>query len=1031
MAKFTDFFIRRPVFASVVSLLFLLVGLQAIFTMQVREYPEMENTVITVTTTYPGASADTVQGFVTTPLEQAIASADGLDYFTSTSVDGISTITVYVQLNYDPNAAFTSVLSEVQQVENTLPSGAQLPIISKSTGAAVSLMYIGFSSPDMSAGQITSYLTDVVQPQIQTVNGVSSATIMGSNTYAMRIWLNRDRMNALGVTPADVSSALQSNNYQSSGGLVKGKYVEMNISADTSLTDVSQFQNLVLKTGSSGQLVYLRDVARVELGSTAYNKSVTFDNKPSVVIAVNGTSTANPLTVIKDVKALMPGMQKLYPPSLTSNIVYDSSLYIQDSINEVVSTIIEAGLIVTLVIFLFLGSLRTVCIPVITLPLSLVGVFVVMMVLGYSINLLTLLALVLAIGLVVDDAIVVLENTYRLIEEGETPFNAALVGAREIAGPVIAMTITLVAVYAPIGLMTGVTGALFTEFAFTLAGAVLVSGVIALTLTPMMCSRMLNASIGEQPLVKFIDHKFSRLKDMYQNTLKGVLAHRPAFLFLGFVVFVSNLFLFVLTPSELSPIEDQGLVLLMGTAPTSANLNYLERYTSTFNSYYTQFPAFAHGFVVNGSSSDNTAMSFMLLKPWSDRSQSQQTVYRDLASKIRNVQGMQVFPVQLSSLPTSTGTFPIEFVISSLGSYEDLYEVSQEFLAKAMASGKFLFLQNSLDYNKPNYTMQIDYAKAGQLGISMQDIGAVLSPALSENFVNYFSMYNRSYEVIPQLDAPFRQAPADLNSLYINNRSGDLLPLSTIFSYKHSTVPNELDRFQQINSATIQGVSLPNLVSVGQAATYLQELASEVLPSSYSYNYAGDLRTYVEEGNALLYTFIFALIIIYLVLSAQFESFRDPLVILTAVPMATCGALIPLCMGFSTVNIYSEVGLITLIGLISKHGILMVEFARQLREEKGYDLRQAIEEAAAIRLRPVLMTTAAMVLGVFPLLIATGAGAVSRFDIGVTIASGMCFGTLFTLFIVPTVYTLSTKKILSFLAASIVTSVVLYMVFLG
>ena len=1025
MGNFTDFFIRRPVFASVISLLFLLVGLQAIFTMQVREYPEMENTVITVTTAYPGASADTVQGFVTTPLEQAIASADGLDYYTSTSIDGTSTITVYVTLNYDPNAAFTSVLSEVQQVENTLPSGAQLPVITKSTGSAVALMYIGFSSTEMTPGQITSFLTDVVQPQIQTVNGVSSAAIMGSNTFAMRIWLNRDRMNALGVTPAMVSSALQSNNYQSAGGLVKGKYVELNISADTNLTDPDQFQDLVVNTGSDGQLVYLRDVARVELGSTAYNKSVYFDNKSSVVIAVNGTSTANPLTVVEDVKKLLPKMQAQYPPSIKSNIVYDSSLYIKDSINEVISTIIEAGLIVTFVIFLFLGSLRTVCIPVITLPLSLVGVFVVMMALGYSINLLTLLALVLAIGLVVDDAIVVLENTYRLIEEGETPFNAALIGAREISGPVIAMTITLIAVYAPIGLMTGVTGALFTEFAFTLAGAVFVSGIIALTLTPMMCSKMLNASIGEQVLVKYIDQRFSALKAVYQRALRGVLAHRPAFLFMGFVVFVSNLFLFVLTPSELSPIEDQGVVLLIATAPTSANLNYLEKYTSTFDSYYRKFPAFANGFVINGSSSDNTAMSFMLLKPWSQRSQSQETVYRDLAGQIRNVPGLQVIPVQLSSLPTSTGTFPIEFVITSLGSYEDLYEVSEKFLNTAMASGKFLFLQNTLDFNKPDYSMSINYKKAGQLGISMQDIGAVLSPSLSENFVNYFSMYNRSYEVIPQLDGPFRANPADLNSLYINNSSGDLLPLSTIFNFSEATVPNELDRFQQINSATIQGVSLPNLVSVGQAATYLEDLAKQTLPSGYSYNYAGDLRSFVEEGNALIYTFLFALIIIYLVLSAQFESFRDPLVILTAVPMATCGALIPLCLGLSTINIYSEVGLITLIGLISKHGILMVEFARQLREEKGYDLRQAIEEAAAIRLRPVLMTTAAMVLGVVPLLIATGAGAVSRFDIGLTIASGMCFGTIFTLFIVPTVYTLTTRQILAFLGSAIATCIVL------
>ena len=469
----------------------------------------------------------------------------------------------------------------------------------------------------------------------------------------------------------------------------------------------------------------------------------------------------------------------------------------------------------------------------------------------------------------------------------------------------------------------------------------------------------------------------------------------------------------------------------MATAPTSANLNYLEKYTSHYQSYYTKFPAFSHSFVVNGSASDNTAMSFMLLKPWSQRTQSQQEVYQRLASEVHNIPGLQVMPVQLSSLPTSTGTYPIEFVITTLGSYQDLYKVSEEFLSKAMASGKFLFLQNSLDYDKPNSAMKIDYDKAGQLGITMQDIGNVLSPALSENFVNYFSMYNRSYEVIPQLDAPYRTHASDLNNIYINNSSGDLLPLSTIVSFKDTTEPNELDRFQQINSATIQGVALPKLVSVGEAATYLQSLASESLPASYSYNYAGDLRTYIDEGNALLYTFLFALIVIYLVLSAQFESFRDPLVILTAVPMATCGALIPLCMGFSTINIYSEVGLITLIGLISKHGILMVEFARQLREEKGYDLRQAIEEAAAIRLRPVLMTTAAMVLGVFPLLIATGAGAVSRFDIGITIASGMCFGTVFTLFIVPTVYTLSTKQILAFLGSCIAACAILYGLFLG
>jgi len=1022
MSRFTDVFIRRPVLASVISLLLLFVGLQSLFTMQVSEYPTMTNTVITVTTYYPGADAATVQGFVTTPLEQSIAAADGLDYFTSTSSDGASVITIYVTLNYDSNAAFTSVLSQVQQEENKLPSGAMTPVISQSTGSSVALLYLGYTSKSMTSGQITSYLADVVQPQIETVSGVASASILGGNTYAMRIWLDVDRMTSLGVTPSQVSNALQANNFQSSGGNVSGKYVEMNVSANTNLTDVSQFKNMVITTGSDGQLVYLRDVAQVELGSQTYDTSVSFNNVPSVAVAVNATSTANPLTVINDVKKLLPGLQAQYPSVLDSSVVYDSTTYIKDSISEVVATIVEAGIIVTIVMLLFLGSFRAVLIPVVTLPLSLVGVFLIMSILGFSINLLTLLALVLAIGLVVDDAIVVLENTYRLIEEGRAPLDAALVGAREIASPVISMTITLVAVYAPVGLMGGVTGALFTQFAFTLAGAVVISGVIALTLSPMMCSKVLNKNISDSKFVQLVDRVFLSLKGSYQRMLSGVLNHKPAIIFLGLVVLVSNIFLFTLTPSELSPTEDEGLLLIIGTAPEYANIDYMEKYTSLLVDYYKPYPAYDSSFVINGANGDNSMISLMLLKPWSERTQSQDEVYRELAKKIRDIAGLQIIPVQMSSLPTSTGNYPIEFVLTTVGSSEDLYTVAEDFRQKALASGKFLFLINSMTFNKPNYSMEIDAEKAGQMGITMQDINNVISPSLSENFVNYFSMFNRSYQVIPQLKASDRSSAEDLKNINIQTSSGALVPLSSIFKFNQTTLPNDLERFNQINSVTLEGVAMPLLVSTGDAVTYLEELAHKVLPSNFSYDFAGDLRTYVEEGNALLYTFLFAFIIIYLVLAAQFESFKDPLVILTSVPMATCGALIPLCLGLSTINIYSEIGLITLIGLISKHGILMVEFAKQLREEKGYDMRQAIEEAAAIRLRPVLMTTAAMVLGVAPLLFASGAGAVSRFDIGITIVCGMLFGTVFTLFMVPTMYTLSAKKILLFWLAAIAIS---------
>lgn len=1033
MKRFTDIFVKKPVLATVVSLLIFIVGFRAIYSMQLREYPEMENTVITVSTTYPGASASLVQGFVTTPIEQAVASADGVDYFSSSSTDSLSTITLNIKLNYDPNAAFTSVMSKVQQISNQLPSDAQQPVITKTTGSSIALLYLNYSSTEMSRQQITAYLSEVVQPQLETVSGVAGATILGGQTYAMRVWLDPNKMAALGVSPIMVSQALTANNYQTAAGSVNSGYVQISVSAETGLSKEADFEDLTIKTGASGAIVRLRDVARVELGSTNYNSSVYFNGESAVFIAIDSTPTANPLTVINDVKKILPGIQAKAPSALKSTVVYDATDYIRDSIKEVIKTIVEASIIVILIIFLFLGSLRTVLIPVVTLPLSLVGVFGIMLLMGYSINILTLLALVLAIGMVVDDAIVVVENTYRHIEEGATPFDAAIQGAREIAMPIISMTITLAAVYAPIGLMGGLTGSLFTEFAFTLAGSVILSGVIALTLSPMMCSKILSSEIGEQRFVKFIDGKFNSLKNVYHKALDNLLNHRPVVVFFAFVVLVSCAFLFAKTPSELAPMEDQGLLLFLGTAPEYANIDYVEKYSSELQGYFKEYPAFENGFVINGYNGVNTMLGMMLLKPWEERtkkSDSQDSVYRSIQNKTRNIAGMQTIPLEMSSLPTSTGGYPIQFILQSTGSYESLYTQAEALLDKVNKSGLFLFATNSLDFNKPEISVKVDRNKAALLGINMSDVGNALAVALGENYINWFSLYNHGYEVIPQLDNQYRLNGDDLTKLYVTTSTGKVVPLSTIVTISNEINANSLTRFSQLNSATISAIPIPMMTTTSQALAFLQQAAKETLSSDISYDYAGDLRTYVEEGDSLVYTFLFSIIIIFLVLAAQFESFRDPLVIMTSVPMAISGALIPLALGFATINIYSEIGLITLIGLISKHGILMVEFAKQLKEEKGYDLRQAIVHSAAVRLRPVLMTTFAMILGVIPLVLASGAGAVSRFNIGLTISSGMFIGTLFTLFVVPTMYTLSAKQILKFLVSAILTALVLSFILL-
>jgi len=997
--NFTDIFIKRPVLAIVISLLIFLFGLNSIYNMQIRQFPRMDNTVITVTTSYPGADADLIAGFITTPLESAVASAEGIDYITSTSVQGLSTITLNVKLNFDPQVAFTDVMSKVQETLNQLPPESQRPVIIKSSDTSTPLMYIGLNSQEMTPQQITDYAVRVVQPQFETVDGIAKAEILGGATYSMRIFLDPIKMAALKVSPAEVANVLSRNNFLTAAGNTKGEYVAINVTANTDLNNPEEFSNLIVRSDKNS-IIRLKDIGYVILGSQNYNSSVTFNGQKAVFVALTPTPTANPLTVISDARNIMPSIVKEFPPTLEGTIVYDATDFIRASIKEVVQTITEAAIIVIIVIFLFLGSFRSVSIPIVTIPLSLIGVCTFMLYLGYSINLLTLLAFVLAIGLVVDDAIVVVENIHRHIEEGKSPYDAAIIGAREIATPIIAMTITLAAVYAPIGFMGGLTGALFKEFAFTLASAVIISGIIALTLSPMMCSRILNTEVNSGKFVIYLDTLFNQLKERYQHMLHSLLNTRVIMLIFAAIVLMMLPYLYLNTPSETAPEEDQGFFFVLSKAPQYATINYIEAYTKELEKIYRSYPETEYYFTIN----DSTPLSGMVLKPWDKRDKSQFALKKSLQNKLDNVAGLKSFAAIPPPLPGGGKGAPIQFVIKTTNDFQSLLDVSEKLLQKARESGLFIFLDNSLKFNQPEIVMKINRSKASDLGLDMKDIGSSLSSALSSNYINYFNLKGRSYQVIPQLDRRFRLTPEQLGQIYVRAKDGTMIPLSTVITPVNKTQPNAISHFQQLNSATIEGIVLPGK-TLGEGLEFLKQTASEILPKGFTYDYGGQSRQYIQEGTALVFAFLFAIVIIFLVLSAQYESFRDPLIILISVPMSICGALIPLNLGLASINIYTQVGLITLIGLISKHGILIVDFANHLQYEKNLDKRAAVEEAAAIRLRPILMTTAAMVFGVIPLVLATGAGAVSRFDIGLVISTGLLIGTFFTLFVVPTIYT--------------------------
>ncbi len=999
--KFTDLFIKRPVLAIVVNLVILIAGLQAIRSLSVRQYPRSDIAVIRVSTAYIGANADLVRGFITTPLERVIASADGIDFMESSSAQSLSTITVHLKLNYDTNAALTQIQAKVAQVRNDLPPEAEAPVIELETADnQFAAIYLGFSSSELDQNQITDYLTRVVQPKLSAISGVQRADILGDRTFAMRIWLKTDKMAALEISPSQVREALARNNYLSALGKTKGSMVSVNLVANTDLSTPEEFRQLVVKE-SKGSVVRLGEIADIVLGAENYDEDVRFNGQTATFMGVWVLPTANSLDVIKKVREAMPGIQAQLPAGMKAGIPYDSTAYIQDAIDEVVKTLSETLLIVIVVIFLFLGSARAVLIPVVAIPISLVGAVFLMAAAGFTINLLTLLAIVLSVGLVVDDAIVMLENVERHLHEGKPPLRAAIDAARELVGPIIAMTITLAAVYTPVGIQGGLTGALFREFAFTLAGAVIISGVVALTLSPMMGSRLLRQGDTEKGFAGMINRHFEVVRRLYTRGLSWTLRDRPVVLALWVIVVVLAVPFYMFSQKELAPAEDQGVVFGILQASANSTLDQTKLYATKVHDVYRSFPESDSIFQIIGPTG---GFGGMVTKPWSERKKTTEQLLVESMEPLSKIAGLRVIPLTPAPLPGG-GDFPVDFVISATAEPQQLSDLANQLVAKAFASGLFIFADADLKFDQPQAKVVFNRDKVRSLGVDLSQAGQDLSTLLGGDYVNRFSIQGRSYKVIPQAKRSERLTPDQLAQVYVTGPAGRLVPLSTFASLETSTEPRELKRFQQLNAVRIQGV-IPPPVSLDAALTFLETEARAILPQGFTIDYTGESRQLRTEGSKFLGTFLLSAILIYLVLAAQFESFRDPFIILAgSVPLAVSGALLFSFLGLTTLNIYSQVGLITLVGLITKHGILIVEFANHLQEQ-GADKLHAIVEAAGTRLRPILMTTAATVVGHFPLVLATGPGAGARNSIGIMLVTGMIIGTFFTLFVVPSIYVL-------------------------
>ena len=1018
MKSFTDIFVRRPVLAIVVTLVIVIAGIQAISSLTVRQYPRNDNAVISITTAYIGANAELVRGFITTPLERAVSGADGIDYISSESRQGMSTINVRLELNYDPIRALTEITSKVNQVRGELPPEAEVPIINvQSADSQFAAAYLSFNSDILAPNQVTDYLVRVVQPRLSALEGVQRAEVLGARTYALRVWLKPDRMAAYNVSPMQIRQVLASNNYLAALGSTKGSYLQVNLSANTDLNTVEEFRDMVLRS-ENGALVRLSDVADIELGSESYDTTVRYSGDAATFMGVWPMPNANTLDVMKLVRAELETLKEGLPEGMNAIIGYDATEYIQTSISEVIKTLSETLLIVVIIIFLFLGSVRSVIIPVVAIPISLIGAIFLMQLFGFSLNLLTLLAIVLSVGLVVDDAIVIVENVERHISEGQTPLQAAILGARELVGPVIAMTITLVAVYLPIGLQGGLTGSLFREFAFTLAGAVTISGIVALTLSPMMASRMLQEGMEDRGFAHVSAEAFHKVRRHYLRFLDVTLKARGAVYVLWIVLGLLSVVMFKQSIKELAPTEDQGVVFVISEGASSSTIEQSNIYAAATNDTLMAVPEGDFTFQITFP---DGGMGGLILDTWDERERSVFEIIPEVSGQLAQIGGVNIFAIAPPALPGG-GNFPVEFVIAATGEVEDILKYAEQLQQKAMASGLFAFPpQIDTKVDVPHAELIIDKDKVASLGLNLQQVGADVGVMLGGAYVNRFNISGRSYRVIPQIKRNERLTPEQLEDIYITGPEGNLIPLSTVATIKQYTVPRSLNRFQQLNAVKVSGVSTQSL---DVALKFLEEEAAAILPSDYLVDYTGESRQLRREGNKFLPAFTLALVLIFLVLAAQFNSFRDPFVILAgSVPLAMFGAMIFTFLKFpnpqmsywtdswtTTLNIYSQVGLVTLIGLVAKNGILLVEFANKLQEQ-GLNKLAAVRESASTRLRPILMTTVATVAGHFPLVLVTGAGAEARNSIGLVLVGGMAIGTLFTLFVVPSIYMLFAKNL--------------------
>ncbi|MBY8918367.1 efflux RND transporter permease subunit (plasmid) [Nitratireductor sp. L1-7-SE] len=1005
--SFSDIFIRRPVLSTVLGLLILLLGFQGLFNLQVRQYPEVEETVITVTTIYPGASADLIQGFITAPIARAVATTENVDYVTSQSRPSASTVSVQMRLGSDPDVALTEVMSKVQQVRSELPADAKDPTIVKGTGMQFATMYLAMQNPNMSSEQLTEYIERVIRPRMSTIPGVAEVQIIGAANYSMRVWIDPVRLAARQLTAAEVLAGIKASNFLAAPGKTENEYVAYAISMESTLQTPEAFGALPLKA-TGDDVVRLRDVADIELAAESTDMVVSFNGQPGTFIGVFPTPGANPLDMAGAVTEELPSIQASLPEGMSIEVLYDATESISASIDEVFKTIMEAVLIVIVIILLFLGSFRSVLMPIVTIPLSLIGVCFVLFALGYSINLLSLLAMVLAIGLVVDDAIVVVENIHRHIEEGLSPRRAAFVGMKEITGPVVAMTITLAAVFAPLAFTGGLTGSLFREFAMTLAGAVVISGVVALTITPMMSARILKRGNHSRFQV-IVDTTFERLANFYERMVSGSLKYRPVTMLVVLVLLGLTGFMFMNTSSELAPEEDEGALFSLITAPSYATADYTTLYTTQMRELTKDLPELKASFSIVGfGGQTNSGIALWAFKDWADRERSQKEIQQDIQARLSKIAGVEALVFAPPSLPGAGGGLPISLVIQSTSDSARVFEVAEKIKEEAQASGRFIVVQNSLAYNAQQVVVTVDRDRAAALNLPVSDVGTTLSLLVGSGSIAQFDRDSNSYDIIMQVPQEYRENPERLGDFFVRSATGEMVPLSAVITVSTDVSAAAIEQFNQLNSATISALPVPG-VSTGDGLAVIEDIARSTIPDGFFIEYSGQSRLEVEQGNTILIAFTLAVVVIYLVLAAQFESFRDPLIIMMTVPLSIFGAILPLNLGLSTLNIYTQVGLITLIGLITKHGILMVEFANQQREEHGLSRVEAIVASAKVRLRPILMTTAAMALGVVPLIMAAGAGAAARYSMGLVIFTGLIIGTTFTLFVVPMFYTFIAK----------------------